>query len=188
MGGSSRDRKDLRWRLSGRAPSMSSTALTVRLQGCTLSVDSSLPQSTQLLQDARPKTLRHRHRHSLTAEVEDGSEVPSGHDSDQLLTSDCWTTPSDPCCPPPRKRPRHPERGKTTWDWSTGRWTWTNAALRDRPRRSTTDAISILHSDISARLSSLTALALKFEVKRREDRVCDMTTSLPALTWCEAAR
>ena len=75
------------------------------------------------------------------------------------------------------KKPLPPQRrGKTTWDKTTGKWSWVATALRDRgvKPRPTTDAIDDLRHEISARLSSLTALALSFEVKRRQDRISDL--------------
>ena len=166
-------------------PSTSSTMLAARLRHCRLSENSSAPQSSRPTEDARHKITRSQMRRGPSRRIEEGvgAAGPSGPE----LTSNGWTPPS-PCRKISVKRPLPSSRGKTTWDKSSGRWTWEDTALRDRrsKRRSTTDAINALHKDLSARLSSLTALALSFEVQRRQDRISDVTKSWPPISWSEA--
>ena len=177
--------------LGGWTPSTSSTMLAARLRHCHLSEYSSAPQSSRPTEDARHKIAKSQTSLfealcGLSRRTEEGvgSAGPSGPE----LTPNSWTPPST-CRKTSIKRPLPSARGKTTWDKSTGRWTWEDTALRDRrsKRRSTTDAITALHKDLSARLSSLTALALSFEVQRRQDRISDVTKSWPPISWSEAS-
>lgn len=173
-----------------QTPGGSTTGVTASLGNCTIGVVPPPPWYNHGVIDARAKIEWAKHCRSLAAE--EGADETGDYSSPPVSepNSDLAATPPAPCYTSTTERVLKPTReGKTTWDRVTGRWTWMSTALRDRgvEPRSTTDAINALHRDLSARISSLTALALSFEVKRRKDRIVDqITRAYPPVSWSEA--
>ena len=173
-----------------QAPGGSTTGVTVNLGNCTIGVVPPPPWYNHGVIDARAKIEWAKHCRSLAAE--EGADETGEHSSPPVSepNSDLAATPPAPCTTATTKMPLTISSvGKTTWDKKTGRWTWVATALRDRgvEPRSTTDAINALRHELSARLSSLTALALSFEMKRRQDRISDqITRAWPPISWSEA--
>ena len=180
-----------------QAPRGSSTGISAALNMyCTVGIVPPPPWLNGGVYDARTKINWARECRSFAAEEGADETVERICSSVSEPNSDLAATPPAPSATTKIKKPLPPQRtrGKTIWDKKAGRWTWISTALRDRATiddrsaRSTTDAIDDLRHEVSARLSSLTALALSFEVKRRQDRISDLiiTRAWPPISWSEA--
>ena len=169
----------------------STTGISACLQMyCTMGVVPPPPWSNGGVIDARCKIDWARACRSFAAE--EGADESGEHlcSSVSEPNSQLAATPPAAISTTTKKKPLAPQvpKGKTIWDKQSGTWTWISTALRERSARSTTDAINDLRLEVSTRLSSLTALALSFEVQRRQDRIYDrmITQSWPPITWSEA--